>query len=163
MENEETFGAWLRRRRKAMGLTVQQAADRCGVTKSYVSALELDRSNGPRQEYAPPSKKTVDRIADGLGIDKREARIAAGYLPSVDEVERQPSWMVLYDALPQHLQKIVEVLVGSLYDAHMAGKTAELLSHVRTHGSGVARRTQVAVEPTMGGTGGREISLSDQG
>lgn len=55
------LGATLRARRRAGELTVQQLADRAGVSRRVLTQIEQGRAN--------PSLATVDRLAHALGVD----------------------------------------------------------------------------------------------
>lgn len=58
------LSARLRELRKAKGLTLQQASDRCGVAASTISKIE-------RRDLSP-TVSTLQRIATGLGIEVAE-------------------------------------------------------------------------------------------
>lgn len=65
----ETFGAMVLRRRKELGLTQSDLAQRIGVQPNYIVYLE----KGERK----PSDRTVLRTADALGIDRADLYLAA--------------------------------------------------------------------------------------
>lgn len=54
------FGRQLRTERKKLGFTVQQIADECGSSRSYITLIE----NGKRL----PGKKILSKIATALNI-----------------------------------------------------------------------------------------------
>lgn len=54
------MGAKIRQLRKEQGLTLEQLAERVGVTRSFVSQVENDLSN--------PSIQTLRNVADALGV-----------------------------------------------------------------------------------------------
>lgn len=54
-------GGEVRRRRKERGLTVQQFADACGVSRRMLTLIEQGQAN--------PSLVTIDKIARALGTD----------------------------------------------------------------------------------------------
>lgn len=58
------FGREIRRRREAQGLTLEQLADRAGLTPNYIGTIE----NGKRD----PSLSTVNSLASGLRISPAE-------------------------------------------------------------------------------------------
>lgn len=58
------FGREIRRRREAQGLTLEQLADRAGLTPNYIGTIE----NGKRD----PSLSTVMALATGLRISPAE-------------------------------------------------------------------------------------------
>ncbi|QNP55336.1 helix-turn-helix transcriptional regulator [Tessaracoccus defluvii] len=55
------FGLIVRGRREALGLTQAEVAERCAVTRTYVSALENGHKN--------PTLETQVRIATALGVE----------------------------------------------------------------------------------------------
>jgi transcriptional regulator with XRE-family HTH domain len=55
------LGGQLRSRRKGAGLTVQQLAERSGLSRRMLTQIELGQAN--------PSLATVDRLARALGTD----------------------------------------------------------------------------------------------
>lgn len=59
-----TFGREVRRRRGALGLTLEQLAERSGLTPNYIGTVE----NGRRD----PSLSTVLALAKGLGASPGE-------------------------------------------------------------------------------------------
>jgi transcriptional regulator with XRE-family HTH domain len=65
----ETFGSMVLRRRKELGLTQSDVAQRVGVQPNYIVYLE----KGERR----PSDRTVLRMADALGIDRGDLYLAA--------------------------------------------------------------------------------------
>jgi transcriptional regulator with XRE-family HTH domain len=54
-------GSWLRRQRKAAGLTQEELADRSGLSVRAISSLERDRTHRPRPD-------SLRRVASGLGL-----------------------------------------------------------------------------------------------
>jgi len=58
------FGREIRRRREAQGLTLEQLADRAGLTPNYIGTIE----NGKRD----PSLSTVLALSSGLRISPAE-------------------------------------------------------------------------------------------
>ncbi|GAA4971271.1 helix-turn-helix domain-containing protein [Kineococcus glutinatus] len=55
------LGGQVRERRRGAGLTVQQLADRAGVSRRLLTQVELGQAN--------PSMVTVDKLARALGVD----------------------------------------------------------------------------------------------
>src|SRR6266508_608490 len=64
MDEIPSFGAWLRRRRKALDLTQEALACRVGYSVSAIRKLEAD-------EYHP-SREIAAHLADALGIAPEE-------------------------------------------------------------------------------------------
>lgn len=58
------FGKEVRRRRKALGMTIEQLAERSGLTPNYVGTVEI----GDRD----PSLSTLAALARGLGVNPSE-------------------------------------------------------------------------------------------
>jgi transcriptional regulator with XRE-family HTH domain len=71
-QQEPTFGARLRQRREAAGLTQEELASRVGLSSNAVSSLE----RGTRKH---PHPHTVRSLADALGLseDERASFLAA--------------------------------------------------------------------------------------
>ncbi|HET9954901.1 MAG TPA: helix-turn-helix transcriptional regulator [Polyangiaceae bacterium] len=67
-----TFGREVRRRRAALGLTLEQLAERAGLTPNYIGTVE----NGRRD----PSLSTVLALARGLGAAPGELLGGVGEL-----------------------------------------------------------------------------------
>ena len=72
---EESFGAALRERRRAAGLSQRELAARARLDFSYISKLENDR-------LPPPAADTVIALCAALGIPAEELLALAGKLPS---------------------------------------------------------------------------------
>jgi transcriptional regulator with XRE-family HTH domain len=75
MGAEQSFGALLRERRRAAGITQRELADRAGVDFSYISKIENDR-------IAPPAADTVVKLCEILGTPPEELLARIGKLPS---------------------------------------------------------------------------------
>jgi transcriptional regulator with XRE-family HTH domain len=94
------FAKWILEKRKALGLTQGQLAERVGVSVSYISALERNEPFGKYGRERKPSVEIVDKIAKALQLDRDETRIKAGYAPE------QP----LIIKKPQTLDELIEIL-----------------------------------------------------
>lgn len=55
-----TVGAMVLAARRAAGLTQQELSEKCGLGRSQIANIEVDRSDIP--------VKTLRRLADGLGV-----------------------------------------------------------------------------------------------
>lgn len=75
-----TFGEWLTRKRREVRLSQKELANRVGISATYISALERDEPNSSEGSARRPRVEKVDKIAEALGVDPAEARIAAGYI-----------------------------------------------------------------------------------
>jgi HTH-type transcriptional regulator, competence development regulator len=69
-----SFGAFIRERRLARGLTLLDVAAEIDVSIPYLSRIERERENPPRDEL-------IQRIAEALDIPPDEAFAAARRLP----------------------------------------------------------------------------------
>lgn len=68
-----TLGAWVRSTRLAQGINQRELAERAGVSRSYVSDIELGRG-------VHPSLETLNKLASSLGAARIDILRAAGYL-----------------------------------------------------------------------------------
>lgn len=69
-----SFGAFIRERRNERGLTLLDVAAEIDVSVPYLSRIERDRENPPRDEL-------IRRLAEVLGVPEDEAFAAARRLP----------------------------------------------------------------------------------
>ena len=74
----ERFAREIKRLRQIECLTQQEVADKCGIAKTYVCALEYARSL--------PNWVVIRRLADALQADADELAALAGVVP--DDVRR---------------------------------------------------------------------------
>lgn len=100
------FGSEVRRRRRAQGLTLEQLAERSGLSPNYIASLETD----PRRD---PSVSTVSKLAKGLGVHLVEllgGSAAGGLSPEGREVaglltelspETRKAFLQLLHSLPR--------------------------------------------------------------
>ncbi|SDC05736.1 helix-turn-helix domain-containing protein [Shouchella lonarensis] len=78
---DHDFGQYLKKLRKAAGLTVNELAEKVSVSQPYISNIE----NGKR---GAPSLKKLKKFAEPLGVSYQHLMYEAGYwdlLSSVDE------------------------------------------------------------------------------
>src|SRR5687768_16696236 len=64
MDEDVSFGRWLRRRRKALDLTQHELAQRVGCAEGTIRKLEADDLR--------PSKQIAERLAEQLGVPTTE-------------------------------------------------------------------------------------------
>lgn len=96
-----TFGCEVRRRRSALGLTLEQLAERSGLTPNYIGTVE----NGRRD----PSLSTVLALAEGLGVPAGELLGGVGELgPVSNEVA------ALVETLTPELQAAILALLRAM-------------------------------------------------
>lgn len=69
-----SFGAFIREHRNARGLTLTAVAAEVGLSVAYLSRIERDRENPPRDEL-------VRRLAQVLGLPEDAVFAAARRLP----------------------------------------------------------------------------------
>jgi HTH-type transcriptional regulator, competence development regulator len=72
---EESFGALLRRYRRAAGMSQRELAEQVGIDFSYLSKLENNR-------IAPPAADTIVAICKILAVDPEELLARTGKIPS---------------------------------------------------------------------------------
>jgi transcriptional regulator with XRE-family HTH domain len=77
-----SFGAMLREKRRAAGVSQRELAKKIGIDFSYISKLENDR-------LAPPAAETIVAICEILEIPAEELLSAAGKIP--DDVQKSIS------------------------------------------------------------------------
>lgn len=61
MDIVKVFGTNVKRYRKALGISQESFAERCGLHRTYISAIECYRRS--------ISLENIQRIADALGIE----------------------------------------------------------------------------------------------
>jgi transcriptional regulator with XRE-family HTH domain len=99
MKQYDSFGAILFRRRKELGLTQSQLAQRIGVQPNYIVYLE----KGERK----PSDRTVLKIARALELDRGDLYLAAN--PQVREfLDVNDENELVLDGMADGLRRLVE-------------------------------------------------------
>jgi transcriptional regulator with XRE-family HTH domain len=66
--------------REKMGLSLREFAERCGLSHSYIDALEKG-ANPKTKKPMRPNVETLEKLANGLGISREALMVATGYLP----------------------------------------------------------------------------------
>ena len=61
MDIIKVFGTNVKRYRRALGISQETFAEKCGLHRTYISAIECHRSS--------IALENVQRIADSLGVD----------------------------------------------------------------------------------------------
>lgn len=114
------FGRWLKEARKGRRLSQEELARAAGCTGSYISLLERGTPDKRSGAALRPSVEVVDALAAALGVTRREARLAAGYVPpedagmSVSEVRLLES----YRALPADVRAVIDIQIESLRERY---------------------------------------------
>ncbi|HYE64064.1 MAG TPA: helix-turn-helix transcriptional regulator [Pyrinomonadaceae bacterium] len=82
----ETFGQYIARRRKAVGLTQAEVARRISVTPTYISHLERGIDPTGRSDMLLPTVEVVDAIAKAINAPVAKVRRLAGHAPPEDVI-----------------------------------------------------------------------------
>ena len=77
------FGGYLRKKREDRGLTLVEVAERVGISVAYLSRIERERENAPKDALIQKVCKALDLDADEAFAAAR--RPAAGPAPTHDE------------------------------------------------------------------------------
>jgi len=95
-----TFGALLRRRRQAAGLTQEALAERAGVSAKAISELERNPDRTPRLD-------TISLLADALDLDpaERASLLAAAHPEPRPRAELVPGGR--WPSLPRPLTPLI--------------------------------------------------------
>lgn len=64
----QTFGAFVRQKRMALGISLRGLAARLGLSPVYMSIIETDRKPAPAKEH-------LDRLAEELHLSKEEREL----------------------------------------------------------------------------------------
>lgn len=68
------FGSYLRQKREEQELTLVELAEKLGISVAYLSRIERDRENAPKDEL-------IQKACKALGLDPDEAYSEARRLP----------------------------------------------------------------------------------
>ena len=77
MDTQDTFGQYIARRRKHMGLTQEELAEKVGVSKSAIAKWE---NNG-----GLPDRDNLKRLSDVINISVDELHRVINYSESFDD------------------------------------------------------------------------------
>jgi transcriptional regulator with XRE-family HTH domain len=91
------FGAEVRRRRRALNLSLEALAERAGLTSNYIGTIELG--------HRDPSLSSIEAIARGLGIPPGELFDLPHLSPKAIEMGQ------LFDQASQELQSAVLLIL----------------------------------------------------
>ena len=73
----DSFGKYLRRKRKQKGKSQRTLADEAGINFTYLSKVENDVPG-----FSSLSEPTLEKLADALDVDADEMITRAGKIPS---------------------------------------------------------------------------------
>ena len=161
IEPIESFGYWVRRRRKVLDLTQQALADQVGCSVAAIKKIETDQ----RQ----PSRQLAERLADYLHVSPAEratflalargAVLPEGFAPSFAPATTSPTQ-------PAPLPMEASPFIGRSDElqqiaAYLADPSCRLLSLVGTGGIGKTRLALRAVEQAQFAHGVCFVPLAD--
>ncbi|MCA9306748.1 MAG: S24 family peptidase [Phycisphaerales bacterium] len=135
-----TVGQLIKDRRRALGLTLKDIADRVGCTRGYLSSIENDR-----REH-PPSRGMLDRLEEALGLERGRLVSLGEWQSTPDEVRRR----VIDLEAQQHLsQRLVELLAKDGVDASFRSGELRRLVERLSAGGGERSIDLIGVLPTQ--------------
>lgn len=128
-----SVGQLIRDRRHALGLTLQDVAERVGCTRGYLSSIENDR-----REH-PPSRALLDRLEGALELERGRLVALGDWQSTPGEVRRR----VIDLEAQQHLsQRLVDVLSREGIDgAFRSGELRRLVEKLSAGSGGEADRS----------------------
>ncbi|MBI4322043.1 MAG: helix-turn-helix domain-containing protein [Chloroflexi bacterium] len=94
---DASFGAALRERRRAAGLSQRDLAERTGLDFSYISKVENGR-------VPPPAADTIVSMCNVLGVPAEEMLALTGKIPS--EVQQTISTSKVAQEFLRHVQQM---------------------------------------------------------
>ncbi|HET9587587.1 MAG TPA: helix-turn-helix domain-containing protein, partial [Anaerolineales bacterium] len=146
--SEVSFGAWVKRRRKALDLTQQELAKRIGCSLSLIFKIESDERR--------PSRQIAELLAEHLGIspDQRDLFLqVARQKKGVDHLEGVPSLPELppvsvSGAFQPNLPLPLTSLIGREHEVHaIIGQIEDPACRLLTlTGPGGVGKTSLALE-----------------
>src|ERR1041384_1123966 len=141
MLEHQSFGSWLRLKRKALDLTLEGLADRVGCSASTIRKLE--------EEERRPSAQIVERLAEVFNVPQTERisflRFARGNLQSAPvEVDEQFPWHTSDKSPRSNLPAALTSLIGrekEIVDVHeyLLNPSIRLVSLIGPPGIGKTR------------------------
>jgi len=136
-----SFGAWVRRRRRALDLTQSQLGDLAACTESAIRKIEADERR--------PSRRIAERMADALRIaaDERQAFIDAARGEA--RTDRLEDGTDMPRPAPGNLPPLAAAIIGReadlrLIEARLADPASRLLTLTGPGGIGKSRLAQAA-------------------
>ncbi len=123
----KTFGDWLREKRVAARLSLQDLADRIGVSKQRLSDIENKKLRTKGGQLPKLREDKVDELAKALFVPIEEARLAAGLSPhKPNEQSLQRTQILSYlEELPADQQEAAFVMIEALWRRQHAKRRSE--------------------------------------
>ena len=87
MTNYEQFGEVIRKRRKALGLSQDDLAEKTYQSKSYISLLENAKGHPQTGVPVRPKEEVVAKLSEALDLPLASLRSLIGYNPELDSLE----------------------------------------------------------------------------
>jgi len=138
----QTVGQAIRDRRRELGLTLQELAERARCAKSYLSTIENDR----REQ--PPSQEVLERVESALRLDPGQLVAVARWQLTPGDVRRR---VMDLQADRARTRRVMELLSSQGVDrAHSSGELQRLVQQL----AGVTDRTD---RSAPGGSGSIEL------
>lgn len=109
---------WIKNYRREHGLSMQALADLCGFSKAYIGILEKG-INPTTQKPISPTMQTLQKIADGVGIDINDfikildddQPVTIALSPDQEFSAHDKNMVAAYNAAPEHIRKSVDTVL----------------------------------------------------
>jgi phage repressor protein C with HTH and peptisase S24 domain len=115
-----TVGEIVASRRAALGLSLQQLAQRAGCAKSYLSMIEQGR------RAAPPGEEILSRLESSLGLGAGALAEAARWQETPREVKAEVERLSARDGAARRLAEILSAGAGEKKGLDAAYRSGEL-------------------------------------
>ena len=114
---------WIKNYRREHGLSMQALADLCGFSKAYIGILEKG-INPTTQKPISPTMQTLQKIADGVGIDINDfikildddQPVTIAPSPDQELSAHEKAMVDAYHKAPDNIQNVVNVALNSYSD-----------------------------------------------
>lgn len=142
-------GEILRRRRQEMGLTLARLADTCGCAKSYLSAIENERTG-------PPGEDILWKLEQALMLDRGVLIEAASWARTPPTVRRELERMKIDRTMGRRLAELLSTgldaqgqVRASLDDAYRSGELGRLVGRLTDGEQDVQRVSMTGQVPLI--------------
>lgn len=108
---ETNFGAWLKEKRMALGISQSKLADQTGISKGYIGHLE--------QFTKPPSPEKCRALARALMVSETEIMTEAGYYPRGSDVhldQDELEFIRQFRHVSGEMRNLIKDIVRRAYD-----------------------------------------------